>query len=354
MSFVRSEIDALTAYHVAPAQGLIKLDAMENPYSLPPTLQKELAQILAQATINRYPDPTANRLTTKLRECFSIAEECEIVLGNGSDEIIQMLAMLVAKPHAKLLTVEPSFTMYQIIATVCQVEYIGVNLREDFNLDVAALLAAIKTHQPALIFLAYPNNPTGNAFHRHDIEQIINAAPGLVVIDEAYFAFAEDTFLADIPQYPNLLVMRTLSKLGFAGLRLGFIVGHARWIQALNKIRMPYNINILSQLAGEFALHHHDVLRGQTQRITQARTDYFACLANFPAFQAYPSQANFILLRVPDANHLFAYFKAAGILVKNLHGTHPQLTNCLRITVGTLDENKQVIDTLQRYKQQHA
>lgn len=354
MSIIRPEIAALNAYHVPPAKGLIKLDAMENPYELPAALKAELAQIVADTAINRYPDPTAPELIAVLRKSFNIPAELDVLLGNGSDEIIQMLAMLVARPKAKLLGLEPSFVMYKMTATFCGMEYVGVSLKQDFSLDVEATLAAIALHQPALIFLAYPNNPTGNAFARQDIETIIHAAPGLVVIDEAYFAFAEDSFLSRLGEHDNVVVIRTLSKLGLAGLRLGFIVGKNKWIEALNKVRMPYNINVLSQIAGTFALQHLKELTEQTQTIIAERARYFNVLQDMPMLQTYTSQANFVLVRVPDAPNLFAYFKEAGILLKNLHGVHPLLENCIRITVGTPEENDQVLSILQRYVNNNA
>ena len=232
---LRQEILSLQGYHVQPSPGMIKLDAMENPYLLPEALRAAIAQATSNAAINRYPDADAQRLKKAISAVSGLSAEMDVLLGNGSDEIIQLLAMAVAKPGATLMSVEPSFVMYKMIATFTGMNYLGVPLTADFSLDLDAMLSAIKRHQPALIFLAYPNNPTGNLFDRAAVGQIIEAANGLVVIDEAYYAFAGDSFLPQLGRYENLLVMRTFSKLGMAGLRLGFLAGSKVWLEQLEK-----------------------------------------------------------------------------------------------------------------------
>lgn len=344
---IRPEILALHAYHVPPAQGMIKLDAMENPYPLPADLRQQLGDALGNATINRYPDASSTTIKQRLRSSMGIAEDQDILLGNGSDELIQILAMALAKPGAKIVSVEPSFVMYKMIAAFCGMQYIGVALREeDFSLDIDALLATIEREQPALVFLAYPNNPTGNHFAASDIERVLQAAPGVVVVDEAYHAFARDSFLPRLARYRNLLVMRTLSKLGLAGLRLGFLVGHPDWVQQLEKLRLPYNINVLTQVATDLVLQHIEVLNQQTAEIRTTRSTLFAALQTLPGVKPFPSDANFILARVPDAPKLLAALKARNILIKNLHGGHPMLQHCLRFTVGTPDENTALLNAL--------
>lgn len=344
---IRPEILALQAYHVPPAQGMIKLDAMENPYPLPADLRQQLGEALGNAAINRYPDACSATIKQRLRSSMGITDDMDILLGNGSDELIQILAMALAKPGAKIVSVEPSFVMYKMIAAFCGMQYIGVPLRaEDFSLDIDALLATIEREQPALVFLAYPNNPTGNHFAASDIERVLQAAPGVVVVDEAYHAFARDSFLPRLAQHRNLLVMRTLSKLGLAGLRLGFLVGHLDWVQQLEKLRLPYNINVLTQVATDLVLQHIDVLNQQTAEIRATRATLFTALQTLPGVKAFPSDANFILARVPDAPKLFAALKARNILIKNLHGGHPMLQHCLRFTVGTPDENAALLNAL--------
>lgn len=344
---IRQEILALHAYHVPPSSGMIKLDAMENPYPLPQSLREELAQVVANAEINRYPDASAHPLKERIRSVTNLPSGMDVLLGNGSDEIIQLLALAVAKPGAVLLSIEPSFVMYKMIAAFTGMKYVGVPLNEDFSLDLRATLEAIARHQPALVFLSYPNNPTGNLFDADAIKQIIQAAPGLVVVDEAYYAFASDSFLPLLGQYENLLVMRTFSKLGMAGLRLGFLAGSKVWLEQLEKLRLPYNVGVLPQLVAETLLAHHALLLEQAEQIKRDRLWLYERLVGTVDVYAYPSEANFILLRVAQATRVFEGLKQRGILIKNLNGGHPALTDCLRVTVGTPEQNEQFIAALQ-------
>jgi histidinol-phosphate aminotransferase len=344
---IRQEILALHAYHVPPASGMIKLDAMENPYLLPQELREEIAKLVADAAINRYPDAGAHELKKKIGMVTNLPPGMDILLGNGSDEIIQLLALAVAKPDAVLLSIEPSFVMYKMIAAFVGMKYVGVPLTDDFSLDLQATLEAIKREQPVLIFLAYPNNPTGNAFDADAIKQIIQAAPGLVIVDEAYYAFAQDSFVPLLGDYDNLLVMRTFSKLGMAGLRLGFLAGSMAWLEQLEKLRLPYNVGVLPQMVGAKLLEHHDILLAQADSIKQERVKLFVAISALEGVRAFPSEANFILFRVANATKVFEGLKQRGVLIKNLNGGHPALTNCLRVTVGTAEENRKFIATLQ-------
>jgi histidinol-phosphate aminotransferase len=344
---IRQEILALHAYHVPPASDVIKLDAMENPYLLPQALRDEIAQLVSDAAINRYPDAGAAQLKAAIAKVTKLPAGMDVLLGNGSDEIIQLLALAVAKPGAVLLSVEPSFVMYKMIAAFVGMKYVGVPLAEDFSLDLSAILAAIKREQPALVFLAYPNNPTGNLFDADAIKQIIEATPGLVVVDEAYYAFASDSFIPHLAHYENLLVMRTFSKLGMAGLRLGFLAGATTWLEQLEKVRLPYNVGVLPQLVAAKLLAHHDVLLAQAESIKLERAKLLAALGALNGVRAYSSAANFILFRVAHATKVFEGLKQRGVLIKNLNGGHPALLDCLRVTVGTAGENQQFMAALQ-------
>lgn len=346
---VRPEIQRLSAYHVPPARGMIKLDAMENPYSWSDGLRAAWLETLREVTLNRYPDPTAGELCQRLRASMEIPEGMGLLLGNGSDELIQMLAMTLARPGAKVLTVEPGFVMYRLIATFAGMDYVGVPLRAgDFTLDMPALLEAIERERPAILYLAYPNNPTGNRFDSDDLVRLIEAMPGLVVIDEAYAPFTDYSFLGLLGDWPNLLVMRTVSKMGLAGLRLGYLAGPPAWIEQIDKTRLPYNINVLTQASARFALEHKAVLDAQTQAIRAERVQLFEALRELPALHPYPSEANFILVRVPAgrAPALFEGLKARNILIKSLDGSHPLLADCLRLTVGAPEENAALIEAL--------
>jgi len=346
-ALLRQEVLDLHAYHVPESSGYIKLDAMENPYLVPTALRGEIAEAVAAAAINRYPDPGAVSLKEKIRGVTGLPQGMEVLLGNGSDELIQMLAMALNKPGAVLLSVEPSFVMYKMIAAFTGMRYVGVPLATDFSLDLAATLAAIKRERPALIFLAYPNNPTGNLFSADAMAQIIQSSPGLVVVDEAYYAFASDSFIPHLARYPNLLVMRTFSKLGMAGLRLGFLAGSAAWLGQLEKLRLPYNVGVLPQLVAEKLLSHHDVLLQQAEQIKLDRAKLYQQLSEIAGVKVYSSEANFLLFRVADATEIFNGLKQRGVLIKNLNGGHPMLKDCLRVTVGKPDENMRFIAALQ-------
>lgn len=346
-SLVRAEVRALKGYHVPPAEGLVKLDAMENPHRLPAALAGELGRVLAGVAINRYPHPDSPALKARLREAFSIPAPLEIVLGNGSDEILQLIGLAVAKPGACVLSVEPAFAMFRISAIAVGLGYQSVDLRPDFTLDDGALMAAIERHRPALTWIAYPNNPTGNLFPREAILRAVAASPGLVVVDEAYFPFAGGaTLLDEVGRHPNLVLMRTVSKLGLAGLRLGFAVAPKAWAEEFEKLRLPYNVNVLTAAAAEFALRHRDVLEAQTADIVAERARLEGALDALPGATRFPSAANFVLARLPDAPAAFEGLKARGILVRILHGSHALLANTLRFTVGTPEENDRLIAAL--------
>ena len=336
---IRDEVRAAASYHVPDASGMVKLDAMENPYRLPADVRGRIAAIVAGAEINRYPDAGATRLKAQLRATLGIPPEMAVLLGNGSDEIIQMLMLAAARPGAVVLGVEPSFVMFKLVAAFCGMRFVAVPLGPRFELDTGRMLAAIEEHQPALVFIAYPNNPTGNLFERASIERVLQAAPGLVVIDEAYHAFAGCTFLDRLNDYPNLLVMRTLSKSGLAGLRLGLLVGRREWLEHVDKVRLPYNVGVLTQLVAEQALTHSTLLDDQAAAIKTERTRLYDELARTPGVAPFASDANFILFRTAAAECVFAALKQRGVLVKNLHGAHASLEQCLRVTIGTPEEN---------------
>ncbi len=346
--WIRPEIRVLSAYRVPDAADLIKLDAMENPYAWPPELVEEWLEVLRRVSLNRYPDAAARGLRRRLRQVFQIPADKEILLGNGSDELIQLLILAVAAPGRKVLAPEPAFSMYRMITIFCGLEYVGVPLRADFALDREAMLAALDEHQPAVVFLDYPNNPSGRLFSEADVRAVIEAAPGLVVVDEAYHSFAGASFMAALQEYPHLLILRTLSKMGLAGLRLGLLVGDRAWLREIDKIRLPYNVNVLTQESADFALRHREVLEAQAAAIRRDRAVLQDALAALPGVAVYPSRANFILFRVPAgrSGHIFQALREAGVLVKHLHRDEGLLRDCLRVTVGTPDENRAFLEAL--------
>ncbi|HET9663793.1 MAG TPA: histidinol-phosphate transaminase [Burkholderiales bacterium] len=343
---IRDEIRAMSGYRVPDATGMVKLDAMENPYPLPAELRPEIARLVESASFNRYPDSGAVRLKARLREVMAVPDGMDILVGNGSDELIQSLMLAAARPGAVVMGLEPSFVMFRLIATFCGMRYVGVPLNDDFSLDSDRMLAAIGEHQPGLIIMAFPNNPTGNLFDPQAIERIIQHAPGMVVLDEAYHAFAGQSFMPRLGSFQNLLVMRTLSKLGLAALRLGMLAGARSWLQHLDKVRLPYNVNVLTQLIAEKVLQHHGLLAEQAAAIRAQRETLYRDLDAIHGVQPYPSEANFILFRVPGADAVFEGLKSRRVLIKSLHGSHPALAQCLRVTVGSPQENAQFIGAL--------
>ncbi len=346
-SLVRDEIRALTAYPVSPAQGMVKLDAMENPYRLPPELAARMGERLAKVEVNRYPDPAAPHLKERLREAMGIPADLDIVLGNGSDELLQIISTALARPGAVALALEPSFVMYRLAAIAAGLRYVGVPLAADFSLDEDALAAAIERERPALTWIAYPNNPSGNLFPREAILRAVAATPGLVVVDEAYYAFSGGaSLLNEVGRHPNLLLVRTVSKLGLAGLRLGLAIGARDWMRELEKLRMPYNVNSLTMAAADLLLAERAVFERQTEAIVAERGRLERDLDAMPRLRRFPSAANFILVRVPDGPGAFERLRERGILVRTFHGSHPLLAHCLRLTVGTPDENTRMLAAL--------
>jgi histidinol-phosphate aminotransferase len=345
---VRPEIRALKAYHVPDAAGLVKLDAMENPYAWPEPMKDEWLQEMRAAAINRYPDPQATALKIRLREALRVPAGMALLLGNGSDELIQMILMSVANPGAVVLAPTPTFVMYEMIAIFTGMRFTGVPLKGDFGLDLEAMRTAAEELQPAVIFLAWPNNPTGNLFDASQMEKLIAEAPGLVVVDEAYFAFAGETFLDRLDRFDNLLVMRTLSKQGLAGLRLGILAGPPEWLAEFDKVRLPYNIGVLNQASAAFALRHAAVLDEQAAAIRTERDKLAQALAGLPGLKVWPSRANFILFRCErrNASDVFEALKRAGVLIKNLDAQGGALKGCLRVTVGRPDENQTFLKAL--------
>lgn len=346
-NIIRPDILAMTSYPVADAAGYIKLDAMENPYRLPPALAAELGRHLADVALNRYPAPRPQGLIAKLKHTMQVPPACDLLLGNGSDELISLIAIACAKPGAKVLAPVPGFVMYQMAAKFAQLEFVGVPLDAALQLDLEAMLAAIATHRPAVIYLAYPNNPTGTLYPAADIERIIRAAEqSLVVIDEAYQPFAEHTWMPRAAEFSNMVVMRTVSKLGLAGIRLGYLAGAPAWLAEFDKVRPPYNINVLTQATADFLLDHSAVLDAQAAAVRADRARLASAVAALPGTTVYPSGGNFILVRVPDATAVFDTLLAAGVLVKNVSKMHALLANCLRLTVGSPDENAQLLAAL--------
>ncbi len=346
---IRQDVQSMHAYAIQDSTGLVKLDAMENPFRLSLPLQKELGERLGRVAINRYPVACVADVVSALSKYIALPAGCKLMLGNGSDELISLLALACDVPGATVLAPLPGFVMYAMSAKLQGLQFVGVPTTADFELDEAAMLAAIETHRPAITYIAYPNNPTANLFDDGVIERIVEAVggqDGLVVFDEAYQPFSSRTWMARIAQHEHVLVMRTLSKFGLAGVRLGYMVGAAALVDEIDKVRPPYNISALNAEATLFALDHADEFAGQAEVLRAERAKLLRALAQLPGAQPFPSEANMILVRVPNSKKTFEGMRARGVLVKNIEGLHPLLKNCLRLTVGTPEENLLMIDAL--------
>ena len=346
---IRQDIRSMHAYAVQDSTGMIKLDAMENPHRLPAALQAQLGQRLGALALNRYPGSRVNDLRAALAGYAQMPDGFDIMLGNGSDELITMLALACDVPNAVMLSPLPGFVMYAMSAHLQGLQFVGVPLTADFELDEAAMLAAIAQHKPAITYLAYPNNPTANLWDDVAIENIINAVGqngGLVVMDEAYQPFASKSYINRIAKHSHVLLMRTLSKFGLAGVRLGYMMGPKALIAEIDKVRPPYNISVLNCECALFALENKDVFTEQAKDLITQRAIVLEALGKMPGVKHWPSDANMILVRVADSQKTFDSMKAQGVLVKNVSKMHALLANCLRLTVGTADENLQMLAAL--------
>ena len=364
---IRADVRAMNAYAVQDPQGMVKLDAMENPYRLSPALQAALGARLGAVALNRYPGARVQDLRHALAKYAQMPAGYDIILGNGSDELISLLALACAvgadpatgKRPAVLAPV-PGFVMYAMSAQLQGLDFVGVPLTADFALDVPAMLVAIAETQPAIVYLAYPNNPTANLWNEADMAQVVAAAAqsgSLVVLDEAYQPFSSRSYLDTIRAQPqahaHVLLMHTLSKFGLAGVRLGYLIGPQALVAELDKVRPPYNISVLNCECALFALEHADAFAAQAQAICDERARLLQALRQLPRLTVWDSDANMVLVRiaVPDgddaAQALFESLRARGVLVKNVSKIHPLLADCLRLTVGTADENTLLLAALE-------
>jgi histidinol-phosphate aminotransferase len=342
VNLIRTQVRELAAYHVDETPVRVKLDAMENPFTLPDAMRRELSAITRETRINLYPDPSAKDLKKVIASLWKMKPE-QMILGNGSDELIQAVILAFGGP---VLVPVPTFAMYEITSRALAQTIVTVPLDKNFDLDADLLLEKARKSKAKVIFLACPNNPTGNRFSDKSIRYILDNADAAVVIDEAYYSFSGKTYLPLLKKYPNMIILRTLSKIGFAGLRVGVLTAGQELIGELNKIRLPYNINSLSQAVAVAALKHRDVIERQISLLISEREKLYNVLSHLKGVTAYSSETNFIMIRTAtDATIIHGKLKKAGILIKNLSKPGP-LKNCLRITIGTPEENREFLKNL--------
>lgn len=334
-------------YHVQSSAGMIKLDAMEMPHKLPEEMSQALGKFLSMSSLHRYPNPTSSSLVSKIKSVFHLPEDMGVIMGNGSDELIQIILMAVAKTGAKVMSPVPSFVMYQQTAKLLGMEFVGIDLEKDLSLDEDKFLSAIEEYQPAVIFLAYPNNPTGLLLDKRFIETVLEKASGLVVLDEAYAAYASQNTVSLLEKFENAVLIRTFSKIGLAGIRLGYLVSNPLICEQLEKVRMPYNVNRLTKAVARFMLDQMRYIEDSVKRVLTEKEVMFNWFSEQDGMTVRPSEANFLLVKVADADDVFQRLRDEyKILVKNLHKTHPVLDNTLRITIGTEVENRKLRQAL--------
>jgi len=339
---VRPNIRSLHAYEAKETPCKAKLDANESPYPLADFRSRKFAALLGRVMSNRYPDPEANELRKVVGSYFGVPSG-NLLQGNGSDELISALITTFGGP---VLYPVPTFSMYGIISQALGEKGIAVPLDSSFDIDLERVLKTMRSQNPKLIFLSSPNNPTGNCFSFAKILRIIERSRGIVVVDEAYQPFSSQRgFLPLLENYRNLVIMRTLSKVGLAALRLGFLIAHADIIHEVNKVRLPFNVNSLSQSLAVAAMKDQKRLRFFIGTIVRERDRLQKEMKTIKGVITFPSEANFILFKVKHPDRVCASLLNGGVLVRNLHSG---IKGCLRVTVGTPDENTLFLKELRR------
>ena len=345
-NLIRKEILSQMAYPAEAPSCKIKLDANENPFMLPTSLKESIFEAMKKIDLNRYPEPGSHRLRDRFAGYYGVEGDM-LMIGNGSDELIHILCTALTGQTLDVIIPVPTFAMYSISALNNGHRVIGVPLDASFDLDLNAILRHLaQTKAHPLIFLGYPNNPTGNCFNQQKIEAIIEQSTGIVVVDEAYSPFSGKTFLPFLNRYENLVILRTLSKVGLAAMRIGFLIGPASLIHELDKVRLPYNLNALSQVAAAFYLDNKATFLKQTEEIISMREELLEALKEMEGVYPYPSEANFILFSCDfDVDSVYNNLMEKDILIKNFNA--PGITrNCMRVTVGNYEENEKFLAAL--------
>ena len=346
-TLIKKEVREQEGYRADIMSYRAKMDANESPFSLSPLLRKKLFEEIKKVSLNRYPEPGAPLIRKRFAEHYGVADNM-IMIGNGSDELIQILCAALVNSSSVVMVPVPTFVMYKIIASTSGHRVAEVPLGAAFDLDLPAMLNRIAKDAPVLTFLSYPNSPTSNCFSEKSVAAIVEASKGIVVVDEAYGSFAGKTLLPLLNKYDNLVILKTLSKVGLAAIRIGFLIGSPTLIRELDKVRLPYNINTLSQVAAGFYLDHIDTFLGQTRDILAGREELLRALGKIKGVHTYPSDANFIFFSCDfDTDNIYSALAQEGILIKNLNSPGV-LKNCMRVTVGNREENQEFLKVLKK------
>jgi histidinol-phosphate aminotransferase len=343
---IKPGLRELKSYEAPVYPCKVKLDAAEGPYPPPPQVLERLEELARTMSYQRYPDAEATELKKALAGWYGTSPD-RLVVGNGSDELIQLLCTVFGGAGTKVLIPTPTFSMYAIIARALDMLPVEVDLLEDWSLDKESMLEALKEDAVSMVFLASPNNPTGNQFDEETIRAIVETERAVVVIDEAYGEFSGATLAGLIDQYPHVVLLRSCSKIGLAGLRLGTLIAGPSVVSVVEKVRLPYNVNGFTQAAVSLVLEHSEALSNQIEAVRAERGRLLESLEEQPGVSPYPSEANFVLFRVDkyDAKVLHEKLLGEGVLVRYFGGPG-RLGQCLRATVGKPEENSALLKAL--------
>jgi histidinol-phosphate aminotransferase len=345
MGLVRANIKGLKAYQVENLDEGIKLHANENPYPPSQELLDKIFQRLDRLELNRYPDPDCRNLKKAISNKTGAPTE-QIIVGNGSDELIQYLMQALCDEGDSIAFPDPTFAMYGITAKCLGLKPVSFPLNENWDFKAGPALKILAEHKARIVFISYPNNPTGNCFSEQEIQQVVEQFEGIVVLDEAYQDFSGKTFLKQMEKHNNLVILRSLSKIGLAGLRVGYGIFPKLLAEQVNKVRLPYNSNSISQWVAAELLNDFTAVQNQIHSILDERGRVMDELSKLQSITAYPSNSNFILFKDSKVG-VFDKLKDNEVLLRNL-GSHPRLKNCLRVTIGTKQENDQFLNQLRK------
>jgi len=340
---MREELRELAAYSVEEPDLPVRLHANESPYNLGKEVIEEISRALLAIDYNRYPDPECMRVRNLLAERLEL-ETGQILFGNGSDELIQMIIMAFGGHNSRVIYPFPAFSMYRNIALAMGEKVAPVFLDGKFELDLPAMKREVAADS-SITFISYPNNPTGNCFNEEAIEEVIKVSGGIVVIDEAYYDYSGKTFLKKLKHYPNLIILRTFSKIGLASLRLGILISSKEIVDIMNRVRLPYNIGTMASTAAEISIRHAGSLEESVSNVIKERKRVCAALRKMDGIEPFRTDSNFILFRAGRADMIFERLIEKGVLVRDLNSEGP-LRNCLRVTIGKPQENDAFIDAL--------
>ncbi len=349
--YLREDLVDLKPYDAEEIPYAYKMDANESPWDLPLEVRQVLAQDLIEGgQLNRYPDSNSTRLRQSIGKYLGVSSK-QVVVGAGSDELIQILTTAFVDKGDRVIYPTPSFGMYRIFTQIAGGVPVEVALEQDYEYDLDSFRLALTKHNPKLVFICSPNNPTGNMVEHEKLKDFICEFPGIVVVDEAYGEFTRETMIGWIDQLPNLVVLRTFSKaFGLAGLRIGYCLCNKELANQINRVKPPYNINSFSQKAAILTLENMDIVRERIDEILKQRELMYSALKGIDGIKVYPSQANFLLVQVPDGNSVWQGLYDRGILVRNFSNS-PYLQNCLRVTVADEKANQSFIKAMKEILQ---